>query len=395
MQHKTKLAGEKCFIFSRFSVNIMNMIRYTLKFTLCLFALAIVSGALGKENSATSISWKRCLNQRPEFYTGDQAIRIADNLLLYQRDSGGWQKNIEMASVLSEQDKAELRKAKSKNDSTLDNSATRTQMRYLAMVYQATGIERFKDAFLKGLDYVLDAQYDNGGWPQRFPNPTGYSKHITFNDGAMIGVLNLLGDIAEKKPPYALVDEKRRRRAEAAVPKGIECILKCQIVVNGRKTAWCAQHDEKTFAPRKARSYELASISGAESVGIVRFLMDIEKPGPEIIEAVQGATAWFDKAGLEGIRLIRKQDPSKPGGKDTVVVEDASASPIWARFYDIETNKPIFCSRDGVPKATLAEISHERRNGYSWLGDYARDLLARDYPAWRKKWVPAKNALGR
>jgi len=387
MRRKTKLTGEKCFIFSRFYVNIMNMIRYTLKFSICLFALAIVSGVQGRENSSTSIPWKRCLNQRPEFY--------ATNLLLYQRDSGGWQKKIEMASVLSEQDKAKLRKARNKNDSTLDNSATRRQMRYLAMVYQATGIERFKDAFLKGLDYVLDAQYDNGGWPQRFPKPTGYSKHITFNDGTMIGVLDLLGDVAGKKPPYTFVDENRRRRAETAVPKGIECILKCQIVVKGRKTAWCAQHDEKTFVPRKARSYELASISGAESVGIVRFLMGIDRPGPEIIEAVQAAVAWFDQARLEGIRLIRKQDPSKPGGRDTVVVEDASAPPIWARFYDIETNKPIFCSRDGIPKSTLAEISHERRNGYSWLGDYATDLLANDYPAWQKKWAPAKNVLGR
>jgi PelA/Pel-15E family pectate lyase len=371
------------------------MIRFTIKLSICLFALAIVSGAQGEENPATSIPWKRCLSQRPEFYSTEEAIRIADNLLLYQRDSGGWQKNIDMASVLSEQDKARLRKAKNKNDSTLDNSATRTQMRYLAIIYQATGIERFKDAFLKGLDYVLEAQYDNGGWPQRYPKPTGYSKHITFNDGAMIGVLNLLRKIAGKKQPYIFVDENRRRRAEAAVPKGIECILKCQIVANGKKTAWCAQHDEKTFVPRKARSYELASISGAESVGIVRFLMSVDKPGKEIIEAVQAAVAWFDEARLEGIKKIRKQDPSKPGGRDTVVIEDASAPPIWARFYDIETNKPIFCSRDGIPKATLAEISHERRNGYSWLGYYATDLLANDYPAWQKKWGPSKNVLGR
>jgi len=368
----------------------MNMIRFTLKFSLCLFALAVVSLAQDQ-----AIPWRRCLNQQPEFYATDQAIRIADNLLLYQRNSGGWQKNIEMASVLSEQDKAKLREAKTRNDSTLDNSATRSQMRYLAMVYQATGIERFKDAFLKGLDYVLEAQYDNGGWPQRYPNPTGYSKHITFNDGTMIGVLGVLRDITEKKPPYTFVDEQRCKKAETAVQKGIECILKCQIIANGRKTAWCAQHDEKTFVPRKARSYELASISGAESVGIVRFLMSIERPGPEIIESVQAAVAWFDEARLEGIKQIRKQDQSKPRGFDKVIVEDASAPPIWARFYDIETNKPIFCSRDGIPKSTLAEISHERRNGYSWLGYYATDLLANDYPAWQKKWTPAKNVLDR
>ncbi len=169
-----------------------------------MLALAIVSGAQGEEKSTTSISWRRCLNQRPEFYATDEAIRIADNLLLHQRDSSGWQKNIDMASVLSEKDKAELRKAKSQNDSTLDNRATRRQMRYLAVVYQATGIERFEDDFLKGLDYVLEAQYDNGGWPQRYPNPSGYSRHITFNDGTMIGVLDLLGDVAGKKAALCL-----------------------------------------------------------------------------------------------------------------------------------------------------------------------------------------------
>jgi len=379
----------------RISVNITCMTRYVLKFSLCLFVPAIIYGAWGGENPAASIPWRRCLSQRPEFYGTEEAIRIADNLLLYQRESGGWQKNIEMASVLGERDRAELLRAKGRNDSTLDNGATRTQMQYLAMVYQASGIERFKEAFLKALDYVLEAQYDNGGWPQRYPNPTGYSRYITFNDGTMIGMLNLLDDIVGKKPPYTFVDEAHRLKAEAAISKGIECILKCQIVVNGRKTAWCAQHDEKTLIPRSARSYELASISGAESVGIVRFLMSIDNPGPEIIEAVQAAVTWFDRAALKGIRQIRKQDKSLPKGWDKVIVEDASAPAIWARFYDIQTNKPIFCSRDGIPKETLAEISYERRTGYSWLGYYATDLLEKDYPAWQKKWAPTKNVLGR
>ena len=29
---------------------------------------------------------------------------------------------------------------------------------------------------------LLEAQYDNGGWPQYHPRATGYHKHITFND---------------------------------------------------------------------------------------------------------------------------------------------------------------------------------------------------------------------
>ena len=357
---------------------------------LCLGIVIIISDAQGRDNAAGGISWRRCLSQSAEFYATDEAVRIADNVLLYRRDTGGWSKNVEMARVLSEQDKAMLREAKGRNDSTFDNGATHTQIRYLAKVYNATGLKRVRRATLSGIDYLLEAQYDNGGWPQSYPS-RGYSRYITFNDGAMIGVMSVLRDIAGKKPEYAFVDEICRQKARDAVQKGIECILKCQIVVDDKETAWCAQHDEKTLVPRKARSYELASISGSESVGIVRFLMGIDEPGPEIIEAVRNAVGWFREAGLEGIRQVRKKDKSKPGGRDTIVVSDASAPVIWARFYEIGTNKPIFCSRDGIPKATLAEISHERRTGYSWLGYYATSLLAKDYPAWQKKWVPEIN----
>ncbi len=361
----------------------------------CLVAATTVSGARGQEKPAEVISWSRCLSRRPEFYATDEAVRIADNVLQYQRDTGGWSKNVDMARVLSEQDKAKLRKAKSRKDSTFDNGATHKQIRYLAKVYYATRLKRFRQALLRGIDYLLEAQYANGGWPQTYPWPRGYSKFITFNDGAMIGAMSVLRDITEKKPEYAFVDKARRQKAEKAGQKGIECILKCQIVVDGKKTAWCAQHDEKTFIARKARSYELPSISGSESVGVVRFLMSIDNPAPEIIEAVQSAAVWFDRFKLTGIRQINKPDNSMERGYDKVIIEDATAPPIWARFYQIGTNRPIFCSRDGIPKATLAEISYERRTGYSWLGYYATSLLAKDYPAWQKKWAPEKNVLSK
>lgn len=131
-----------------------------------------------------------------------------------------------------------------------------------------------------------------------------------------------------------------------------------------------------------ARSYERASISGSESVGIVRYLMDIDDPSSEVIEAIECAVTWFHEVKLTGIRVEKKQGKSAPGGYDRVVVKDASAPPLWARFYGIGNNKPIFCSRDGVPRNTLAEISHERRNGYGWYSGKAADLLAEDYPTW-------------
>jgi PelA/Pel-15E family pectate lyase len=113
--------------------------------------------------------------------------------------------------------------------------------------------------------------------------------------------------------------------------------------------------------------------------------MRIEKPDENIIRAIESAIAWFKKSKLTGLRLKRLADKSRPNGFDYAVVKDPAAPPLWARFYDLRSNQPIFCGRDGVPKKSLAGIPHERRTGYSWLGPYAHDLLARDLPRWRQQ----------
>jgi PelA/Pel-15E family pectate lyase len=277
-----------------------------------------VQKAIGAESKkvATSIPWGQCLNQRPEFYTTDEAICIADNVLLYQRDSGGWPKGTDMAKPLNENDKTSARKAKSRKDSTLDNSATHTQIRYLAEVYYATKLDRFRQGIIKGVDYLLEAQYPNGGWPQFYPfeGHENYSRYITFNDIAMIGAMSVLQDIARQKSRYAFIDPDHCEKTRKAVEKGIECILKCQIIVDGKRTGWCQQYDEKTLEPRPARSYEKVSICGSDSADIVRFLMGIDRPSQQIIKGIEGAIVWFNQAKLTGIRQIEKSDRSVEGG---------------------------------------------------------------------------------
>ena len=322
-----------------------------------------VRGLTGKANQAVgTIAWADAQSKPADWYASAEAMRIADNLLLYQRDSGGWPKNIDMAKPLDEKDLADLRRDRKSNDSTIDNGATFTQLSFLARVVTAQPQERHRESFLKGFDYLLQAQYPNGGWPQFYPDLEGYYKHITFNDNAMIGVMKLLRDVAAAKPAYAFVDEARRARAAKAVEKGIDCILKTQVIVNGRRTVWCAQHDEVTLAPAAARKYELVSLSGGESVEIVRFLMAIKNPSPEVVEAIESAVAWF---------------------KDSQV-KDPEGKLTWARFYEIGTNRPMFSGRDGRVKYNLSEIEEERRTGYAWYGDWPAKLFKEDYPAWKK-----------
>lgn len=223
-------------------------------------------------------------------------------------------------------------------------------------------------------------QHESGGWRGADVDA------ITFNDDAMTLVLHLLLDIREEKPHLAWVDEVQKARARTALERGVRLVLDCQVVVNGEKTVWAQQHDHETLAPRSARRYELPGLTARESVGVVRFLMRLE-PTPEIAGAIEAAVRWFESAKLPGIRLEWFDVEPVPFQRRTVtrdvrVARDPDAPPLWARYYDLDTQTPFFADRSGTKFHTLAEVEIERRTGYDWYGDWPRELLETDYPAW-------------
>ena len=193
-----------------------------------------------------------------DFFKTEEAQRIGDNVLLYQQITGGWPKNIYMPAELTEQEYNAALKAKEDiNQSTIDNNATTTEIEYLSRLYLATQKEKYKEGVLNGIQYLLKSQYENGGWPQFYPRPKGYYVQITYNDNAMVRVMNQLRSIYEKKAPYTFLPDNICEQARNAFNKGIECILKTQVRQNGELTVWCAQHDRVTLEPCKARAYEL------------------------------------------------------------------------------------------------------------------------------------------
>jgi len=272
----------------------------------------------------------------------ERAITIADNVIAWQTDAGGWTKNIDFSTVM-------YQPHMSKGDGTFDNNASIKEMRFLAYMYMTHGFDRYKDAVIKGIDWMLDAQYPSGGWPQYYPLRGGYSDNVTFNDGAMINVLNYIQEILKYQGLYQFIGEERFERLEAALEKGIEFILKAQIEVNGHLTAWCQQHDPVTYEPRMGRSYEHPSIVSAESVPIVEFLMSLPDPSEDVRRAILSALEWFELSQL----------PNRQ----------------WARFYDIQSNVPIFSGRDGIIRYEVTDIELERQQGYSWFsGSPGRSL---------------------
>ena len=337
---------------------------------------ALVAGlAAATLHAAESVS---ALLRKPDaWYAGAEAATATANILSHQAAAGGWPKNTNTAEKPYDGDRAKLK-------GTFDNGATTDELRFLARRYRAVRDDACRAAFARGLRHILDAQYPIGGWPQYFPPGRQYHRHITFNDDNMVRVMNFLREVASDDL-CTFLPPTDRSAARAAFDRGVQCILKCQIRVDGRLTAWCAQHDEIDLSPRPARSYELVSLSGAETVGIVRLLMSLENPGPEVVASVEAAVAWLESVKITGMRVEKFDDPDAPGGRDIRVVRDPAAPPLWARFYEIGTNRPIFCDRDGVKKYALADIGHERRNGYRWLSDWPRALLEKEYPAWKQR----------
>jgi len=71
---------------------------------------------------------------------------------------------------------------------------------------------------------------------------------------------------------------------------------------------------------------------------------------------------------------------------DLVAVTDSSASPIWTRYYELGSHRPLFCDRNSKFLYSLAEVSLERRSGYAWYVNSPQRVLDK-YPQWAKKWL--------
>ncbi|GAB3904851.1 pectate lyase [Mucilaginibacter boryungensis] len=342
---------------------------------------------------------KNIINARPgrPKYDATEITNIADNILLFQKSNGGWPKNYDIFAKLTNDQKDSVSAARNELNTTYDNGSTYTQIAVLANVYTVTKNEKYKTGALKGFDFILKSQYKNGGWPQYYPLENNYSRCITLNDGVFEGIMRLLKDVQDDKPEYAFIDAKYRAKLAAAYNNGLQCLLKMQINDNGKPTAWCQQHDEVTLQPAWARKFEPPSISNGESSGIVLFLMSIDHPQKGVIDAVQNAVNWFQESKIYNTRVKsipapRMVTPFRVSTGDRVVVTDTTAPPIWTRYYELKTHRPLFCNRDSKVVYSLAEVDRERRDGYGWY-TYAPQKVLDQYPTWQKKWAADNNVL--
>ncbi len=321
----------------------------------CALSVALLSavGVAMTVPTSNSFVLAKSSSTKKEF-KGDASGTTASfaDILKNQQSDGGWRK-------FYNENEGEW------SHSSIDNKATYTEIRRLANEYTRTKQQKYADAAVKGIQFLLKMQYANGGFPQVY-NSKGYHTEITFNDNAMTNVLFLLEDVGNQKGDFSFISHTLARQAQQAVHKGVECILNTQIVSNGKLTAWCQQYDAKTLQPAGARAFEVPSITASESVGIIQFLQT-RPADARIANSIQAAKQWFKSVEIKGYRYERKHSDSR-------LTADPTAPPLWARFYEINTNRPIFIGRDGVVKYQLQNIEQERRAGYAWYGNWPSKL---------------------
>jgi len=323
------------------------------------------------------------------WYRSPEAEALVAAVLSYQSPCGGWSKHLGYSKGPRQpgmQWTSQSEPGKPPHYlATIDNGATTKEIRFLADVWAATGREDCQAAVNRGIDYLLEAQFPSGGWPQVYPLEGGYHDNITFNDDAMTNALELLHEVADENPLFACVEPARRSRAGAAVSRGIDCLLASQVERAGRPAGWCAQHDPISLAPARGRAYEPPSLGAVESSHLLRFLMGLPRPSADVVACIEAGLAWLDEAQVTGLARV-KQD-----GRTLYVEQAGSEEVYWARFYDLDSGKPIYPGKDGVVYDSFVALAAANdKLGYVYLSTQPGSILRNGQKKWRKRLTAAR-----
>ncbi len=311
----------------------------------------------------------------------EAARGAAHSLAVGQLESGGWDYSIDFdparaARVYRRTDVGKLSAgdaAKRFNISTYDDNNTQSAVSFLmAYVDTVKGGSDPRDAAIReSLDYalkkMLEAQFPNGAWPQRYdgqpksvkdfpvlkasipkswlrewPKPD-YKHFYTLNDNTLRDTIRVMLDAYHRynKPEYL-----------AAARRAGDFLLAAQLPEP--QPAWAQQYNA-AMEPAWARAFEPPAVTAGESAGACGILMElfVETGDQRYLKPIPQVIAWW------------KRSEIAPGR--------------WARYYELGSNKPIYGDRDGKIYYRLDQISEERRNGYGWEGTFGVSSVIRDF----------------
>ena len=253
----------------------------------------------------------------------------ADTIVALQNEDGGFAvlpDNFEMA-----QTGASL--GSLKGASSIENGATTAELKYLAKYITENKPEdsKYQDAFIKGIEFLLSTQLDNGGWTMQPNGGSGFNGNIEVGNSAMTEVLTLLSDIAVLNNQNYVFARKAMNvdAIKSAVEKGNDFIVASQISNNNKKAGWASQYD-KAGKVTMGRTYERASVSSYTTKAVVDYLMTIHNPSQAVKDAVESAYNWLKDVKIADKEQEVVKDTSMNNGFDVYFVD---GNGTWASNY--------------------------------------------------------------
>jgi PelA/Pel-15E family pectate lyase len=298
----------------------------------------------------------------------DAATQSAHALAQCQLKSGGWDYRMELDPLKrpryafrSDPGDAGTR---ANNVTTLDDDTTQSAVRFLMHVDRAHEFKNqtVHEAALFALESLLKAQYPSGAWPQRYSQPPNaadfpvvkasypdewprtwpnekYASYYTLNDDTLADCIATMFAAAEVYGDSRYADTARR---------GGDFLILAQMPQP--QPAWCQQYDSR-MQPAWARKFEPPSITGGESQGAIRTLMEVYRQtgDKKYLAPIPRALDYLKKSELPGSKL--------------------------ARFYELETNRPLFFTK----QYELVYTANDLPTHYGFILSSQVDRLRAEY----------------
>ncbi|RZJ01331.1 MAG: pectate lyase [Brevundimonas sp.] len=240
--------------------------------------------------------------------TGDEqfyeaAKSAADALVRGQHPAGGWNYIIDTAGEESLQrwyatyGKNAWRMEEFQRyygNATFDDAGTAEASQLMLRMYLEKKDRRYKAPLDKAIAFVLDSQYSNGGWPQRFPRVENgglhghadYTGYITFND-----------DVAGENVEFLLYayQELGDPRLLDAINRGMDIFVQTQQPMP--QPAWGLQHFPDTLKPAGARTYEPQGFATHTTASNIRSMIGFYRltGDRKYIARLPEALDWLDQ----------------------------------------------------------------------------------------------------
>ncbi|MGI5819893.1 MAG: pectate lyase [Armatimonadota bacterium] len=274
----------------------------------------------------------------------EMAEEIGDALATIQTVTGGWPARARLSQPPG-----------SGTRSDLDDNRSQSSVRFFVELVDAGADERHREVMQRGLDFLLEAQYPSGGWPQYFPIPedqNNYQRYHTINDATIPDCMRALMAAWHAFGEQDHLD---------AVIRAADWLLEVRLP----GAAWAQQYYDDFVTgplipnhPAPARWFEPIAITAGETGAVISVLTDVwlETGDDKYIEPFDEVVEWYERSQLEDGR--------------------------WARFYALHTNRPLYCTPDRI----ITYSDENLRPGYGWKGAYGDHVF---------RTVERVNTLGR